>query len=95
MSHDCMSQKAGEIAEWSADELKRRDYSRLLHPPRYSWIPMPRPWFWIFTFWRSIWKNYGRFEEVKHGTPEYETAYYELGALWHRPFAATNEVEPG
>lgn len=79
---DAMYHQAGAIASDSVAALLRGDLERLEPSPRYHWIPMPLPWFWIFTFWRSTWNNYGMFRKAEYGTADYDAAPYELGTIF-------------
>jgi hypothetical protein len=47
----------------------------------YNWKPLPKPWHWVFTFWRSCWKNYGEFEPISPEDSRYEEACYEMGFI--------------
>lgn len=43
---------------------------------RYNWQPLPKPWFWLFTFWKPKWLSYGHFVEAKG--KDYAKAQFEV-----------------
>lgn len=55
---------------------------------RYIFKNKPRPWWWIFSFWESRWKNYGEFTPIAPGEAGYEDAPYAMGIIYGR---ATDE----
>lgn len=44
---------------------------------RFTFIRMPKPWYWVFTFWKSKWLNYGRFDKISPNDPRFADAQYE------------------
>lgn len=53
-------------------------------PPRFRWLSLEKPWYWFLTFWKTEWKNYGTFEEVKSDEPGYDEAPYEMAYVAKR-----------
>jgi hypothetical protein len=49
---------------------------------RFHFIPSPKPWYWVFTFWRKKWINYGCYRPVHPGEPGYDEAPYEMGFMF-------------
>ena len=50
-------------------------------PPRYDWKPLPKPWYWWLTFWKSKWRHYGHYEEIKPHDPRFEAAPYQMDII--------------
>lgn len=49
---------------------------------RFQWIALPKPWWWVFTFWKKCWENYGQFEEIPKNDPRFENAHYEIATIF-------------
>lgn len=50
---------------------------------RFIFTRLPKPWYWVFTFWKYKWTNYGRFDRIEGNDPRFPDAQYELSPVWH------------
>lgn len=45
---------------------------------RAKFLNLPKPWWWVFSFWKPKWKHYGAMVQVLPGDPGYDDAPFEI-----------------